>query len=121
MPSSKILVLANLPRGERSWDKPDSKERYIHFSQPSIYTPVLEQVNGLVNDWLSQSEDLGTFLDCSSVFLLDNRSISETLMPDVLHPSAEGYTHMLSKCLWPTLTNLYGISQRPAGRACIAT
>eukprot|EP00976_Prorocentrum_cordatum_P023783 484438-Prorocentrum_minimum.AAC.4 len=124
MPSSKIVVLGNLPRGERSWDRPDNKERYIQYAQPSIYTPVLNQVNVQVNRWLSQAKEHdpshGTyFLDCSSVFLLEDGSISESLMPDALHPSAPGYERMLSECLWPSLTKLHSVSQRPPG-ACAA-
>jgi hypothetical protein len=129
MPLSDIVVLGNFPRGDRSWDGPvsgEGDEKFIHYAQPSIFTPALDQSNSQVRAWVEQSQDnAGTlanrysFLDCSEIFRLTEGSIDEGLMPDALHPSAEGYKLLLNDCLWPMLSQ-HGISRMQAGEGVTA-
>ncbi len=73
-PQSKVLLLAIFPRGE----KPDDE---------------LRQINDAVNERIARlgDRDRVEFLDISDVFLDDDGTLPKSVMPDLLHPNAEGY------------------------------
>jgi lysophospholipase L1-like esterase len=73
LPQSKLLLLAIFPRGVV-----DGPER----------TQIKE-----INTALAKLDDgkMIKFLDIGKVFLADDGSIPKTIMPDLLHPNAEGY------------------------------
>ena len=73
-PQSKVLLLAVFPRGERADDE-------------------LRKINDAVNERIAKlgDRDRVEFLDLSDVFLDDDGTLPKSVMPDLLHPNAEGY------------------------------
>ena len=88
-PSSKLMLLGVLPRGEKS----DS---------------IRAQVTDL-NAALRQRDDGRhiRFLDVGAAFLSADGSISRDVMPDLLHPSEHGYK-IWAKAMHPLLTEMLG-------------
>ncbi|KAL4448234.1 hypothetical protein ABPG75_005453 [Micractinium tetrahymenae] len=108
MPAAHVVVLGLLPRGTGSGDVSLPVEQADH-RWPSEYTEALSGVNRRLRKLTSRdSSGRVHFLDCSQRFLATinkRRSIDPALMPDALHPSAEGY-QQLARCLKPLLAKL---------------
>jgi arylsulfatase A-like enzyme/lysophospholipase L1-like esterase len=73
-PDTKTLLLGIFPRGE----KPDDKMRLNN-----------DAVNALVAKF--DDGDKVRFLDISKSFLAEDGTLPKSIMPDLLHPNAEGY------------------------------
>jgi len=84
LPRSKLLLLAIFPRG-------------------AVDAPQRAQVKE-INAALAKLDDGKKikFLDIGKVFLAEDGSIPKTIMPDLLHPSAEGYQRW-ADAMEPTL------------------
>ena len=87
-PASRILLLGIFPRGE----KPDANRATIDAVNQRIAG--FEGRGGVV-----------TYLDIGDRFLAADRSISQDLMYDFLHPTAKGY-EVWATSMEPTLTRL---------------
>jgi beta-glucosidase len=74
LPHTKILLLAIFPRGE----KPDDNLRVIN-----------EKVNTMLPK-LADGKHV-FFLNMNKAFLAPDGTLSKNIMPDLLHPNAEGY------------------------------
>lgn len=74
MPETKVLVLGIFPRAEQ----PDHSQRQLNDR-------INAQIQGL------GKENMVTYLDVSSSFLDGSGALRRDLMPDLLHPNAEGY------------------------------
>ncbi len=74
LPDAKILLLAIFPRGEK-----DSKARAD-----------VAEVNGLIAK-LGDNQHV-FFMDIGPKFLEPDGTLSKEIMPDLLHPNAQGYT-----------------------------
>ena len=87
LPKTRILLLGIFPRGE----KPDANRQRI----------------GEINQILAKLDghDQVTFLDFGAKFLSPDGTISRTIMPDFLHPNAEGY-QIWADAMEPTLVKL---------------
>ncbi len=92
LPQTKILLLAIFPRGAQ----PDDRMRLN---------------NNAVNAELAEfgRREGVTFLDLNSVFLAPDGALRKNLMPDFLHPNAEGY-EAWAAALLPKLRELLGHS-----------
>jgi len=73
-PDAKILVLAIFPRGANKDDK---------FRQQN------EATNAIVKGFADDKKVF--FLDVGARFLAADGTLSKSIMPDLLHPNAEGY------------------------------
>eukprot|EP00891_Asterochloris_glomerata_P007116 jgi/Astpho2/7116/Aster-07950 len=73
-PSSKIVLVGLLPRGD-SWP-PDPAT----WNWPSMFTPAIEQVNTGLKDLAASSHSV-QFVDCGSKFI-DHGRLNSKLMPD---------------------------------------
>jgi lysophospholipase L1-like esterase len=87
LPGSKLLLLAVFPRG-----KVDAPER-----------AQIKEINAA----LAKLDDSKTikFLDIGKAFLAEDGSIPKSMMPDLLHPNAEGYQRW-ADAMEPTLAGL---------------
>ncbi len=74
-PSSQILLHAIFPRGRDSSDP-------MRLNN--------EAANRLLES-VAESDSRIEFIDINAVFLADDGMLSEDIMPDLLHPGAEGY------------------------------
>jgi lysophospholipase L1-like esterase len=85
LPRSKLLLLAIFPRGTA--DGPERAQ--------------IKEINAA----LAQLDDgkKVKFLDIGKVFLAEDGSIPKTVMPDLLHPNAEGYQRW-ADAMEPTLS-----------------
>ena len=88
-PKSKILLLAIFPRN-RDTDKPEQMER-IHQ----------------VNQRIAKLDDgkMISFLDINHVFLGPDGKVPNDIMPDFLHPNANGY-QLWADAMEPTLDKM---------------
>ncbi len=84
LPKSKLLLLAVFPRG-------------------AVDAPQRAQIKE-INDAIAKLDDGKKikFLDIGKVFLAEDGSIPKTIMPDLLHPNAEGY-QLWADAMEPTL------------------
>ncbi len=84
LPRSKVLLLAIFPRG-------------------AVDAPQRAQIKD-INTALAKLDDgkMVKFLDIGKVFLDEDGSIPRTIMPDLLHPNAEGYQRW-ADAMEPTL------------------
>ncbi len=84
LPESKLLLLAVFPRGTE--DAPQRGQ--------------IKEINAAI----AKLDDgkMIKFLDIGKVFLADDGSIPKTVMPDLLHPNAEGYQRW-ADAMEPTL------------------
>ncbi len=84
LPESKLLLLAVFPRG-------------------AVDAPQRAQVQE-INTAIAKLDDgkMIKFLDIGKVFLAEDGSIPRAIMPDLLHPSAEGYQRW-ADAMEPTL------------------
>lgn len=89
-PKTKVLLLAILPRGA----SPDDN---------------LRKINDGINERISKFADGKRvfFLDISDEFLEDDGTLPKSIMPDLLHPNAEGY-EIWAKAMEPTIVKLMG-------------
>lgn len=87
LPGSELLLLAVFPRG-----KVDAPER-----------AQIKEINAA----LAKLDDgkIVKFLDIGKVFLADDGSIPKTIMPDLLHPSEQGYQRW-ADAMEPTLAGM---------------
>jgi len=91
VPSARVLVLALLPRG--SWAPGDPMRVRV------------ERTNALLAAWAAErSIDL---LDVGPAFLREDGWLDRRLMPDGLHPGAEGYATLATR-LDPELQRILG-------------
>lgn len=90
MPETKILVLGIFPRGAESTDK-----LRIAVAEVSRQISALEDRKRVF------------YLDLSKPFIARDGSLWRGLMPDLLHPNAEGY-EIWAKAMEPTLKQLLG-------------
>jgi len=74
-PAIRILLLEVFPREE----KPDAPRRIRN-----------QEINEILRRDYSEAENV-TLMDLSGLFLDENGNIPKDLMPDFLHPNAEGY------------------------------
>ncbi len=89
-PKTKVLLMAVFPRGA----SPDDE---------------LRQINDGINQRISKFADGKRvfFLDISDRFLEDDGTLPKAIMPDLLHPNADGY-EIWAKAMEPTLAKLMG-------------
>lgn len=90
LPDSKILLLAVFPRGAA----PDDE---------------LRRLNAEINSMLPLTADDRKvfFLDINPAFLDGNGVLSKEIMPDLLHPNANGY-RIWAEAMEPTIRQLLG-------------
>ncbi|WP_296949672.1 GDSL-type esterase/lipase family protein [uncultured Massilia sp.] len=88
LPRTKILLLAIFPRGEH---KDDGLRR------------LNEQVNAMLPG-LADGEKV-VFLDMNQAFLDADGTLSKDIMPDLLHPNAQGY-RIWQRTMEPTLQRM---------------
>jgi beta-glucosidase len=74
LPKTKVLLLAIFPRGE----KPDDGQRVNN-----------EKVNAMLPKLADNKHVF--FLNMNKAFLAPDGTLSKDIMPDLLHPNAEGY------------------------------
>lgn len=106
-PETKVLLLAIFPRGETADDP-------------------LRQLNAQINEILATYADGQRvfFQDINDVFLEEDGRLPKSIMPDLLHPNAEGYRRW-AEAIQPTLTRLImtdegAAAERDAGEATTA-
>lgn len=87
LPRSKLLLLAIFPRG--AVDAPQRAQ--------------IKEINAALAK-LEKGRQI-KFLDIGRVFLADDGSIPKTIMPDLLHPNAEGYQRW-ADAMEPTLARM---------------
>jgi len=88
LPETNILLLAIFPRGATEDDE-------------------LRQINQRTNTLLETlgEQDRVTYLNINQVFLTDDGQLSETVMPDLLHPNEHGY-ELWAQAMKPALLKL---------------
>jgi lysophospholipase L1-like esterase len=85
MPGTRVLLLAIFPRGEKPAD---------------FLRGINERVNRLIADWGDVH-----FLDINAAFLSPDGTLSNDVMPDLLHPNERGYA-IWQRAMEPTLQKL---------------
>lgn len=88
LPKTKVLLLAIFPRGE----KPDDTLRVLN-----------EKVNAMLPKLADDKHVF--FLNMNKAFLAPDGTLSKDIMPDLLHPNAEGYK-IWQREMQPTLDRL---------------
>ncbi len=88
LPKTRILLLAIFPRGE----KPDDTLRVLN-----------EKVNAMLPKLADDKHVF--FLNMNKAFLAPDGTLSKDIMPDLLHPNAEGYK-IWQREMQPTLDRL---------------
>ncbi len=89
-PESKVLLLGVLPRGMR----PDDTKRMLNVRINELIAPLGER-------------DGVEFLDISEAFLNEDGILTKKVMPDGLHPKAQGYK-IWADAMEPSLVRLLG-------------
>lgn len=92
-PGSEIVLQAVFPRGE----KPDDP---------------LRKINDAVNERIARlgERDGLTFVDLSDAFLDDDGTLPKSVMPDLLHPSEEGYRRW-AEAIQPHVDRIVGAEE----------
>ncbi len=90
LPQTKVLLLAIFPRAASADNE-------------------LRQINDAINQRISKFADNERifYLDIGDNFLDDDGALPESIMPDRLHPNAEGY-EIWAEAMEPTLARLLG-------------
>jgi len=104
--ASKLLVLGLLPRGDGSRIlKRLCPPRCDKQGAPySSFMPAVSKVNSDVQQAINERNDPRlTYADCGAAFLDAAGAVRERLMPDRLHPNAEGLG-LLADCVRSTLS-----------------
>lgn len=83
MPTSKILLLAILPRGDRAGADADRLRTLDALAATN------DEVNQLIQDFAD--DETVFYLDLGQIFLLADGTLDPALMPDFVHPGAEGF------------------------------
>ncbi len=88
LPATKVLVLAIFPRGP----KPDNR---------------LRKVNEAANEQIAKLADGKNvfYLDINQKFLKEDGTLTKDIMPDFLHPNAQGY-EIWASSMEPTVARL---------------
>lgn len=94
-PTTRILLLAIFPRGER----------------PNPARDLVNEINQRIA--ALDGRDGITYLDIGAVFVSTDGSIARDVMSDFLHPTAKGY-EMWAAAMKPTLERLLGPGPAPA-------
>ncbi|CAL8471476.1 g11018 [Coccomyxa elongata] len=94
-PGAHIIALAVLPRG---WT-----DAWHIYDWPSMYKGGIDVINRALKDFAAQ-DDAVTYLDCGPALLPDGK-INPEIMPDALHPNADGM-ELFAKCLSPVVDKL---------------
>ena len=93
LPSTKVLLLAIFPRGE----KPDDGQRALN-----------QRINQLIQGYADGRNVY--YLDIGAALLSADGTLSRDVMPDLLHPNAKGY-EIWQRAMAPTLQKL--LSESP--------
>lgn len=93
MPKTKILLLAVFPRGA---------------TEKNQLRMINHDVNELIKDFADEKSVW--FLDINDQFLDDDNKLPKTIMPDLLHPNAEGYK-IWAEAMEPMIKKLMDESQ----------
>lgn len=101
LPESKILLLGILPRGSRE-QRIGIKDGLTEASMNPQWQKI-NQVNGILEAFADDKHVV--YLNINSAFLNENGALPITVMPDLLHPSAEGYARW-SRAMMPLLTKM---------------
>ncbi len=90
LPKTKILLLAIFPRGKDDGD-------------------ALRKLNQKTNELIRKcaADERVTFLDINEKFLDEKRVLQKSIMPDRLHPNAEGY-RIWAAAMEPAIVKLMG-------------
>jgi lysophospholipase L1-like esterase len=89
LPAAKILLLGIFPRGEK----------------PGPQREKIAEINGLISK-LDGTSNV-TYLDIGPKFLTPEGVITKEIMPDFLHPNAQGY-RIWAEAIEPTVKKLMG-------------
>ncbi|KAK9829121.1 hypothetical protein WJX72_004014 [[Myrmecia] bisecta] len=100
MPATHIIIMALLPR---SYEQPGQ--------WPSQYSKGMMIVNDRM-EALASSDDQLHFIDCNAAYLLPDGSMNVKLVPDGVHPNAEGHG-LMAECLLPLITQF--VHPQPGG------
>ncbi|KAK9794078.1 hypothetical protein WJX73_009937 [Symbiochloris irregularis] len=97
-PGAQVLLLGLLPRGDPAVEPPTL--------QPCRFTAPIEAANERLQAYAASRKRVN-FVDCGHLFVEKHKESGEVeligeLMPDVLHPSAQGMD-LLAQCLQPHL------------------
>ena len=90
LPETKILLLAIFPRGE----KPDDNLRKLNEATNEIIAKLADDKHVF-------------YLNINDKFLADDGTLPKSIMPDLLHPNAEGYK-LWAEAMEPTIKKLMG-------------
>jgi beta-glucosidase len=90
LPDSKILLLATFPSGEKANNK---------------HRAGVKELNDITSDYADNEHVY--FLDINNIFLDDEGTLYENLMPDFLHPNSKGY-QLWAEAMEPTIKMLMG-------------
>ncbi|KAL1511369.1 hypothetical protein AB1Y20_006171 [Prymnesium parvum] len=107
-----VLVNALFPRGDAAKRKyADTVIGTAANGRPiRSFAPLIGNVNAALNASIAARRELYarrvTFIDCSEPFKL-GQGVRTDLMPDTLHPNAQGY-RLWADCLTPALRSLEG-------------
>jgi len=88
LPRAKVLLLAVFPRGAT----PDDPLRIVNDEVNALLPPLADGKHVV-------------FLDMNRAFLAPDGTLSKTIMPDLLHPNADGY-RVWQRAMQPTLDRL---------------
>jgi len=93
LPGTKVLLLAIFPRGATQDDP-------------------LRQLNTQINERLAKMDDGKRvhFLSINPVFLKDDGTLPQSIMPDLLHPNPKGY-QLWAEAMEPHIKKLMGEQQ----------
>ena len=121
--ASKLLVLGLLPRGDGSrLLKRLCPPRCDKQGAPyASFMPAVSKVNSDVQQAVSDLHDQRVvFADCGAAFLDAAGAVRERLMPDRLHPNAEGLG-LLADCIRSTLSYTFVTDPEQASRQGFST
>jgi beta-glucosidase len=100
LPETKVLVLAIFPRGDAT--------RKTNKTSNAVYNAQWAK-NDKASQLVAQIADhkMVFFLDINKTFLNEQGELPREIMPDLLHPQAEGYA-LWAEAMEPTIAKLMG-------------